>query len=223
MHAQHLYLEAMAADWVGLRSRLPAISKMACGGPDGDYARLRRIELSIGPPLLRRLQRVLAVSAETAVELVAHAFAADQIVRIPNGVDADHFAPAPDPEATRREVGFDRETVLFLGRLDPQKGLDVALRAWGRVTARRRGARLALAGEGPARSTLEAQARTLGLGDSVRFLDARPDPERLLRASRIFLLPTRSEGMSKVIEGYGMDRIVSRYAEQYATRAGGSA
>jgi len=199
LHAHHLYLEAMAAAWVGMRRRLPVIAKMACGGPDGDFARLRRTGLSVGLPLLRRLHRVVAVSAETAAELLAHGFAADRIARIPNGVDADRFAPAPDPDATRQEVGFDRETVLFLGRLDPQKGLDVALQAWQRVAARRPGARLVLAGDGPARAALEVQARTLGLGKSVHFLGTWPDPERLLRASAIFLLPSRSEGMSNAL------------------------
>ena len=199
LHAHHLYLEAMAATWVGMRRRLPAIAKMACGGPDGDFARLRRTGLSVGLPLLRRLDRVVAVSAEMASELLTHGFVADRIARIPNGVDANRFAPAADPEATRREVGLDPETVLFLGRLDPQKGLDMALQAWQRVAARRPGARLVLAGEGPARSTLKAQAQTLGLGESVRFLGTRPDPERLLRASAIFLLPSRSEGMSNAL------------------------
>jgi len=199
LHSHHLYLEAAAAAWVGERWRLPAIAKMACGGPDGDFARLRRTGLWIGLPLLRRLNRVVAVSAETAAELLAHRFAADRITRIPNGVDPDRFAPAPDPQATRQEMGLDPETVLFLGRLDPQKGLNVALHAWARVAARRPEARLVLAGEGPARAQLEAQARALGLGHSMRFLGPRPDPESLLRGSAIFLLPSRSEGMSNAL------------------------
>lgn len=199
LHAHHLYLEAMAAAWAGLRIGLPAIAKIACGGPDGDFARLRRTGLAVGLPLLRRLRRVVAISGETEAELLAHGFPADRIARIGNGVDPIRFAPAPDPEAARRQAGLGPETVLFLGRLDAQKGLDVALHAWARVTARRPGARLVLAGDGAARVALEDQARALGLSETVRFLGTRSDPETLLRGSQIFLLPSRSEGMSNAL------------------------
>ena len=199
LHAHHLYLEAMAAAYVSLRSGLPAIAKMACSGLDGDFARLRRTGLIRCLPLLRRLRRVVAISAETEAELLAHRFIPDQIVRIPNGVDVVRFAPAPDPKLARQEMGFGPEAVLFLGRLDPQKGLDVALRAWARVAVRRPAARLFLAGDGPARATLEAQVRDLGLAERVQFLGRRSDPERLLQASQVFILPSRSEGMSNAL------------------------
>ena len=199
LHAHHLYLEAMAAAWVGHRTGLPAIAKMACGGSDGDFARLRRTGLIRLLPLLRRLQRVVAISTETEAELVAHGFPADRIVRIPNGVDPMRFAPASDPAAIRSEIGIGAETVLFLGRLDAQKGLDVLLCAWTQVIARRPTVTLLLAGEGPARTSLEAHTRELGLGKSVRFLGARPDPEALLQACQMFVLPSRSEGMSNAL------------------------
>ncbi|HSD50716.1 MAG TPA: glycosyltransferase, partial [Candidatus Methylomirabilis sp.] len=120
---------------------------------------------------------------------------------IPNGIDPIRFAPAPDPERARVEAGLDRETVLFLGRLDGQKGLETALAAWTQVTARRPTARLSIAGDGPLRPVLEARARELGLGNTVQFLGLRPDPERLLRASQVFMLPSRSEGMSNSLLG----------------------
>ncbi len=199
LHAHHLYLEAVAAAWVGVRTGLPTMAKLACGGPDGDFARLRRTRLSVGLPLLRRLSRVVAVSVETEAEVLAHGFAPDRIARIPNGVDLIRFTPAPDPAAAREQAGLGPETVLFLGRLDAQKGLDTALAAWALIAARCPAARFVLAGDGPARSALEAQARDLGLAETVRFLGTRPDPEILLRASQIFLLPSRSEGMSNAL------------------------
>jgi glycosyltransferase involved in cell wall biosynthesis len=198
LHAHHLYLEAAAAAWVGRRTGLLAIAKMACGGSDGDFARLRRTRLGWLLPLFRRLQRVVAISTETEAELVAHGFSADRIARIPNGVDPIRFAPASDA-AIRAETGVGEESVLFLGRLDAQKGLDVLLRAWDHVVVRRPAARLLLAGAGPARDALEAYTRKVGLGKSVHFLGARPDPEALLQASEIFVLPSRSEGMSNAL------------------------
>ncbi len=199
LHAHHLYLEAMAAAYVSLRSGLPAIAKMTCGGADGDFARLGRTGLLPALPLLRRLRRVVAISGETEAELRAHGFAAERIARIPNGVDPARFVPAPEPEAVRQRVGLGPETVLFLGRLDAQKALDVVLDAWVRVTARRPTAHLVLAGEGPARTALEEKVRESGIANRVSFLGARPDPESLLQASQVFVLPSRSEGMSNAL------------------------
>ncbi|MEI8192190.1 MAG: glycosyltransferase family 4 protein, partial [candidate division NC10 bacterium] len=164
LHAHHLHLEAMAAAWVGVRAGLPAIAKVACGGSGGDFARLRRTRTSVGLPLLRHLRRVVAISAETEGELRAHGFEANRIVRIPNGVDLDRFAPAADVAVARAQVDFGPETLLFLGRLDPQKGLDVALTAWARVVVLRPSAQQVLAGDGLARPALEAQVEALGMG-----------------------------------------------------------
>ena len=199
LHAHHLHLEAMAAAWVGVRAGLPAIAKMAGGGSGGDFARLGRTRASVGLPLLRHLRRVVAISAETKGELRAHGFEANRIVRIPNGVDLERFAPAADAAVARAQVDFGPETLLFLGRLDPLKGLDVALTAWARVVVLRPSAQLVLAGDGLARPALEAQVEALGVGASVRFLGTRPDPEALLRAAQGFLLPSRSEGMSNAL------------------------
>jgi len=199
LHAHHLYLEAMATAWVGPRAGLPTIAKGAGGGPNGDFARPRRTGLAWGLPLLKRLTRVVAISAEIEGELLDHGFAADRIARIPNGVDVTRFAPAVDAAAARARAGFGPETVLFLGRLDEQKGLDTALVAWAGIVGRRPAAQLVLAGAGPAQAALEAQASGLALGNRVRFLGARSDPETLLQASQIFLLPSRSEGMSNAL------------------------
>jgi len=199
LHAQHLYLEAMAAAWVGCRVGLPTLAKVAGGGSGGDCARLRRTGLRVGLPLLRRLRCVVATTAEIETQLLANGFAPTRIARIPNGVDPIRFATAPDPAAARVQVGLPAETVLYLGRLDPGKGLDVALAAWQRVSARRPRARLVLAGDGPGRHALETQVAALHLEDSVRFLGVRPDPEVLLRGAQVFVLPSRSEGMSNAL------------------------
>jgi len=199
LHAHHLYLEAMAAALVGLRAGLPTVAKVACGGLYGDFARLHRTGLAGGQPLLRRLSRVVAISEEINGELLAHGFAPNRIAHIPNGVDVRRFAPAQDPDLARRQVGLGSETVLFLGRLDSQKGLETALTAWARVAAKRPSAQLVFAGDGPARNALETQARGAGFGEQVRFLGTRSDPGRLLQASQLFLLPSKSEGISNAL------------------------
>jgi glycosyltransferase involved in cell wall biosynthesis len=91
------------------------------------------------------------------------------IVVAPQAVDVDHFgAPvADDDRAAARERAGGPGTellVLYVGRLVPEKGIATLSAAW-RGAQLGRGARLALAGEGPLAGTLERelpQARLLG-------------------------------------------------------------
>src|SRR5439155_17257540 len=55
---------------------------------------------------------------------------------------------------------------------------------------------LLLAGDGPMRSDLEAQARALGIGNRVRFLGVRDDVADLMRAADLFALTSLSEAAS---------------------------
>ena len=130
LHAHHLYLEAMAVAAFRTCQKMPSLAKVACGGPFGDFARLQRTGADLALPLLRRLDRVVALSQKIRHELISVGFVAGKIAQIPNGTDATRFAPVPDPAAAQSAAGFGVETVLFLGRLDSQKGLVVALSAW---------------------------------------------------------------------------------------------
>jgi glycosyltransferase involved in cell wall biosynthesis len=115
--------------------------------------------------------------------------ARDPIV-IPNGVDLAPFRvaePAPDLAGRAKLVGA-------LGRLDPQKGLDVLIRAWPHVLARHPDAALAIAGEGKERGELERLVGKLGLERSVALHGHRADVPRFLAALEVFCMPSRWEG-----------------------------
>jgi glycosyltransferase involved in cell wall biosynthesis len=110
-----------------------------------------------------------------------------------NGVDADRFTPGAE-ESPRTGP----PVVLYAGRLVKVKRLDLLLHAWGRARARLApDATLELAGYGPERQPLEALARNLGLGDSVRFLGQLSE-DALLQAYRratIFVSISLAEGL----------------------------
>jgi glycosyltransferase involved in cell wall biosynthesis len=68
--------------------------------------------------------------------------------------------------------------VAYAGRLAPEKGVDVLLRAVARVRASLTGTRLLIAGDGPERDRLRALAAELGLGpEDVSFLGHLPHTE----------------------------------------------
>jgi glycogen(starch) synthase len=90
--------------------------------------------------------------------------------------------------------------LLCMGRLDHQKGFDVAIAALAQLRRRYADARLVVAGDGPERDRLLALACTLGVDDSVDFL-GEVGPERvaaLLGACAAVVMPSRFEGLPLV-------------------------
>lgn len=109
-----------------------------------------------------------------------------RVVLIPNGVAV--------PATPVADGGDD---VVYVGTLKEQKGVDVLLRAWAAMGARRE--RLLLLGDGPERAKLEELAGALGVGGSVRFEGMRDDVDAYLRRARAFVLPSRWEGMPNAL------------------------
>jgi len=133
-----------------------------------------------------------------------------RLVVIPNGVDP---APFDRAEAVdRRSIGVPAGAVLTLsvGRLDPQKGLDVLLEAASTVALARPDWHLALAGDGPDRDLLKARAAGLAnLGGRVHWLGRRDDVPALLQAADLLVLPSLWEGMpNAVLEAMAARRAV---------------
>ncbi len=88
--------------------------------------------------------------------------------------------------------------ILAIGRIVPQKGFDVLLRAFARSGTAKLD--LLIAGDGPERQPLEALARTLGLEGRVHFIGTadRATTAMLFKGCRFFVLPSRLEPMGIV-------------------------
>lgn len=110
---------------------------------------------------------------------------------IPNAIPFDAIAaaePAPRPDGA--------PAVLYVGRLEPQKNVDVVLRAFADAG---RGATLTICGQGSERARLEALARELGIADRVRFTGFVHDVWNRLRAADAALLVSAFEGHPNVV------------------------
>jgi glycogen synthase len=134
-----------------------------------------------------RLKRWLLRYAAGSIA-VSHAIAEDLGGRptvIPNCYRDELFRRLPD-------VPRERE-LLFVGRLVSDKGVDILLEALVRLAARGRRPQLAIAGEGPERPLLEAQAASSGLDQQVTFLGLRTGEElvRLMNSCHVLVVPSR--------------------------------
>ncbi len=148
------------------------------------YAMIDRI-------ILRRFNGVAAVS--TPVMETLRRAGVNGASCIPNGVDVDRFGGAGS--ASLGWPGKDRflRTVGFVGRLVPEKGGDILIRAARLVISAHPRTAFAFVGEGPARAAWESLARQLGIAEHVRFTGSIPDMPRVYREFDILALPSRLE------------------------------
>lgn len=118
---------------------------------------------------------------------------------VPNPVDATEFKHLPPRGAFRRTWGIpeEKEVVLFLGRIDPQKGLDVTLHSFAKATVFHPKALLVLAGpeEDGYVQPLKKMAEKLGIMDRVLFTGFLESKTRVtaLADSDVFILTSYSE------------------------------
>jgi glycosyltransferase involved in cell wall biosynthesis len=142
----------------------------------------------------------IAVSESTA-EFVIHArkVPARKVKVVYLGAPLDEFSRPRRPEEiaeVRRELGAapDDFVVGTVTRLHDSKGNDYLIDAARKVVDARPRARFYLAGEGPLRDALEAQAARLGLGDRFVFVGFVRDVARLLSAFDLSVFPSLWEG-----------------------------
>jgi len=117
---------------------------------------------------------------------------------IPNGIHLNHFAVLPDATGFRRRYRLDEApTVLFMGRLQARKGLDVLIQAFQRAHVEH--SRLLIVG--PDEGMLKVM-RKLAAGDSrIVITGYLSGADRLcaLAASDLLALPAVGEGLSMAV------------------------
>lgn len=117
----------------------------------------------------------------------------DRLRLIRGGIDPTAYENAEAVDRPSLGLPMDARIVLWVGRLDPVKGLDVLIDAFGGV-ARRSSAHLLLVGDGAMRGELERQIARAGLTGRVQLLGMRRDVPALLKAADAFVFPSRTEG-----------------------------
>src|SRR5260221_1209152 len=109
-------------------------------------------------PLMRRVRPRLAVS-ESARRTVERHFPGRYEI-VPNGIDVNRFCqPGARPAAMPDHL----RSVLFVGRLEPRKGVDRLIQAMRSVRRDAGDARLVIVGDGPERGRLTTVAREAGI------------------------------------------------------------
>lgn len=137
----------------------------------------------------RSVDRMVCVSSEAAARCRAEGLRASSIRTIWNGIDLEKFACAE-----KRGRG-----AVFVGRLTPEKSVGTLLHATQLALRQDRDFTLRIAGAGVCDAELKALANELGLAQHVEFVGETREVPALLRSAEMFVLPSRTEGLSLAI------------------------
>lgn len=120
-------------------------------------------------------------------------------VVIPNAVDTQRFTNIVPADLTVWGIPIGSRVFITVGRLEPQKGIDVLLAALPILFSQATDMHLLIVGHGPDRPRLEQQAQTLGISDRVHWAGQQAEIPSLLAACTALVLPSRWEGMPNVV------------------------
>lgn len=184
----------------------------SCTELSGDYALQGRTGLSHAivkaviatrNAVLRRADRFLAISRVIKDEFLGQGVAEPKISWITNGVDMDRFQPASADERDRlrRQLGWsDQRILIYTGKLNRGKGLELLLRSWKALAADYADAHLVLLGGGANQHlSCEAELRAFvaehQLEQRVTFTGNVNNVPEYLQAADLFVFPSESEAL----------------------------
>lgn len=137
-----------------------------------------------------RRATLVTANSRGALDTMKAFVPSSKLAYVPNPIVLRDAAPAPTPRDP---------TILAAGRLVPQKGFDVLLRAFADCAWEMEGWRVEILGDGPLRQELTRLAEGLGVRERVVFHGHVDDPFPHYAQAGMFALPSRYEGMPNVL------------------------
>ncbi len=143
-------------------------------------------------------ERVITVSMAMKNELLAIGCPADKIEVIYNGIDTEKYRKVVD-ETVPAKYGIEGDYIIFVGRLEPVKGVDLLLRAFSMVDG---SIKLVIVGVGSQEAYLRELAESLNVKDRVVFINKfipEYDKIALYSNSLCSVFPSRYEPFGIVV------------------------
>ncbi|OIQ80287.1 alpha-monoglucosyldiacylglycerol synthase [mine drainage metagenome] len=145
----------------------------------------------------------MVIPSRPMLEVLLHYGVNTRAEVIPTGLQPSSFVPG-DGAGFRKRYGIaaDRPVMLFVGRVAFEKNIGFLLKVVEQVRRSVPEVLFLIAGEGPARESLEKQALQLGLAAHVKFigyLDRHTELNDCYRAGDVFVFSSRTETQGLVL------------------------
>lgn len=209
IHIHNTYLLGLAARHWARRYRIPLVATNHFM-PENALLNLRGSRLLYGP--LHRLIWAGLVwfhngcdfvtsPTPTAVGLLKRYGLKAPAEAISNGIDMSVFRPGQNTKALVAKLGLatDRPIVLYVGRVDGEKRLDILIKALPLILKQQK-VQLVIAGFGKAMESLQIQAQALGVRDDIIFTGYLDEPDKplLYNTASVFTISSPAELQSIV-------------------------
>jgi|CXWL01.1.fsa_nt_gi glycosyltransferase involved in cell wall biosynthesis len=153
---------------------------------------------------LRRMDHIVTVSEANKALLKQLGIKDGEITVVPNAVDPEQHASSFQSNQApilRQALGFgEAERIcICVGRLSPEKGQEVALKALAGVIREIPECRLVFLGGGPDEVKLRMLSQELGILDFVRFVGFQENIAEYMKLSEVMILPSHTEGLPTVV------------------------
>ena len=182
---------------MGILLNKPSLLKLASSGKGGDIRRARRTPWGrFFLYMAKKASRIIMVSKTVEQELIAEAVDPEKLSRISNGVNLKSYDKEGNKRQLRKTLKIpDRKTVIYTGRLSPEKGVDFLLRCFFKVT-QSSNFQLIIIAEGPEIKHTIERIDQLALFDVATVIPRVDEVAPYLKAADLFVLPSQFEGLS---------------------------
>jgi glycosyltransferase involved in cell wall biosynthesis len=150
---------------------------------------------------LRRYKRIICVSEDLYESCLKLKVPRERLSHIRNAIALEDYQTNLSSQAAREKLGVPQDVTLVLavGRLSPEKGFDLLIRAVSELVTEGRSIFLAIAGDGGQYEELKALIESLSMQQHVKLLGFQADPRIAYRAADLYVLSSRREGLPNVV------------------------
>lgn len=165
------------------------------------FTRRTPLYYSIDRFCLRHYDHVICVSPDLYERCLASRVPQQRCQLIPNAIDTEVYRRRSLPTDAKRRLGLPADRLLIgaVGRLSPEKGFDLLIRAVDRLRRSGQPVHLVIAGEGDQEEPLRALIKELDCGDHVQLLGFWSRMRELYEALDLFALSSLREGLPNVV------------------------
>jgi glycosyltransferase involved in cell wall biosynthesis len=179
---------------------IPVVVKVLRGGEKGDAVRLENSPFARWSIRFYRkyVEKYIVISNEITNELYSLEIPRQKQVFIPNGVNTNRFNPASIAQRNKTRVSLnvplDSFVGVYTGRLVSEKCVNHLIYSWNKLSKTYPNAQLYILGDGELRQELEALSES-----NIHFNGRVDDVVPYLQMSDIFILPSKTEGLSNAM------------------------
>ena len=120
-----------------------------------------------------------------------------------NGIDLSHFTKGPASEEIYKKYAIPKNVpiVLYVGRIDPEKSLDILVNSFKKLIKEAPKAHLVMVGDGTAREKLEKMIKRKKLDSQTHFIGRviGDDLSQIYRTGTVFVITSKTETQSIVL------------------------